>query len=44
LKEVVIIINDVIVLVDKIGYEISEGKGLLESIKKSANDRDSAID
>jgi multidrug efflux pump subunit AcrB len=38
-----IIINDAIVLVDKIGYELGEGKGLLESIKKAANDRFSPI-
>jgi multidrug efflux pump subunit AcrB len=38
-----IIINDAIVLVDKIGYELGEGKALLESIKKAANDRFSPI-
>jgi multidrug efflux pump subunit AcrB len=38
-----IIINDAIVLIDKIGSELNEGKGLLESIKKSANDRFSPI-
>ncbi|MEM6841151.1 MAG: efflux RND transporter permease subunit [Bacteroidota bacterium] len=38
-----IIINDAIVLVDKIGSELKEGKGLVESIKKSANDRFSPI-
>ena len=38
-----IIINDAIVLVDKIGTELKEGKGLVESIKKSANDRFSPI-
>ena len=38
-----IIINDAIVLVDKIGYELEEGKGLQESIKKAANDRFSPI-
>ncbi len=38
-----IIINDAIVLVDKIGTERGEGKGLLESIKKAANDRFSPI-
>ncbi len=38
-----IIINDAIVLVDKIGSELEEGKGLLESIKKAANDRFSPI-
>ncbi len=38
-----IIINDAIVLIDKMGYELDEGKGLLESIKKAANDRFSPI-
>lgn len=38
-----IIINDAIVLVDKIGSELSEGKGLIDSIRKSANDRFSPI-
>ncbi len=38
-----IIINDAIVLIDKIGSELDEGKGLLESIKKAANDRFSPI-
>lgn len=38
-----IIINDAIVLVDKIGFELGQGKGLLNSIKKSANDRFSPI-
>lgn len=38
-----IIINDAIVLVDKIGTELKSGNGLLESIKKSANDRFSPI-
>lgn len=34
-----IIINDAIVLIDKMGSELNEKKGLLESIKKAANDR-----
>lgn len=38
-----IIVNDAIVLVDKIGNELGEGKGLPESIKKAANDRFSPI-
>lgn len=38
-----IIINDAIVLVDKIGTEVATGKPLLECIKKSANDRFSPI-
>lgn len=38
-----IIINDAIVLVDKIGSEIGSGMPLLESIKKAANDRFSPI-
>ncbi len=38
-----IIINDAIVLVDKIGHEMEEGNGLLESVKKAANDRFSPI-
>ncbi len=38
-----IIINDAIVLVDKIGNEIEDGNGLLESVKKAANDRFSPI-
>lgn len=38
-----IIINDAIVLIDKMGFELNEGKGLLESIKKAANDRFSPI-
>ncbi len=38
-----IIINDAIVLVDKIGSELEEGNGLLESVKKAANDRFSPI-
>lgn len=38
-----IIINDAIVLIDKIGSELNEGRELLESIKKSANDRFSPI-
>lgn len=38
-----IIINDAIVLIDKMGSELNEGKGLLESIKKAANDRFSPI-
>ncbi len=38
-----IIINDAIVLVDKIGTELAEGKSLIDSIKKSANDRFSPI-
>jgi multidrug efflux pump subunit AcrB len=38
-----IIVNDAIVLVDKIGHEMGEGKGLLESIKKAVNDRFSPI-
>lgn len=38
-----IIINDAIVLVDKIGYEMKEGKGLMPSLKKAANDRFSPI-
>jgi len=38
-----IIINDAIVLIDKIGSEIKEGNGLLESIKKAVNDRFSPI-
>jgi multidrug efflux pump subunit AcrB len=38
-----IIINDAIVLVDKVGYELKEGNELLESIKKAANDRFSPI-
>lgn len=38
-----IIINDAIVLIDKMGSELNEGKGLLESIKKTANDRFSPI-
>jgi len=38
-----IIINDAIVLVDKIGTEIDGGNSLLGSLKKSANDRFSPI-
>jgi multidrug efflux pump subunit AcrB len=38
-----IIINDAIVLVDKIGAEIKEGNDLLSSIKQAANDRFSPI-
>lgn len=38
-----IIINDAIVLVDKIGSELEGGKGLLESIKQAASDRFSPI-
>lgn len=38
-----IIINDAIVLVDKIGTELKEGRGFMESIKKAANDRFSPI-
>jgi multidrug efflux pump subunit AcrB len=38
-----IIINDAIVLIDKIGYELEGGNVLLESIKKAANDRFSPI-
>ncbi|HMQ49167.1 MAG TPA: efflux RND transporter permease subunit [Saprospiraceae bacterium] len=38
-----IIINDAIVLVDKIGTELNEGNGLLESIKSAANHRFSPI-
>ncbi|MEL6557561.1 MAG: efflux RND transporter permease subunit [Bacteroidota bacterium] len=38
-----IIINDAIVLVDKIGSECNSGKPLLDSIKKAANDRFSPI-
>lgn len=38
-----IIINDAIVLVDKIGTEVNEGRPVLESIKKAANDRFSPI-
>ena len=38
-----IIINDAIVLVDKIGTELAGGKPLIESITKSANDRFSPI-
>ncbi len=38
-----IIINDAIVLVDKIGTELNEGKGLIESIKQAANHRFSPI-
>ncbi|WP_424003613.1 efflux RND transporter permease subunit [Maribacter sp. IgM3_T14_3] len=38
-----IIINDAIVLIDKMGSELNEGKGLLESIKKATNDRFSPI-
>lgn len=38
-----IIINDAIVLLDKIGTELGVGKGLIESIKKGANDRFSPI-
>lgn len=38
-----IVINDAIVLIDKIGSELAEGKGLLESIKQAANDRFSPI-
>ncbi len=38
-----IIVNDAIVLVDKIGYELEEGKGLIDCIKKAANDRFSPI-
>lgn len=38
-----IVINDAIVLIDKIGIELAEGKGLLESIKQAANDRFSPI-
>lgn len=38
-----IIINDAIVLVDKIGTEVNSGRPLLESIKKAANDRFSPI-
>ena len=38
-----IIINDGIVLVDKIGYEFDKGKDLLPSIKKASNDRFSPI-
>lgn len=38
-----IIINDAIVLVDKIGSEVDSGKPLLDAIKKAANDRFSPI-
>lgn len=38
-----IIINDAIVLIDKMGSELEGGNGLLESIKKAANDRFSPI-
>ena len=38
-----IVINDAIVLVDKIGSELAEGNGLVESIKQAANDRFSPI-
>jgi multidrug efflux pump subunit AcrB len=38
-----IIINDAIVLVDKIGSELAEGKPLIKAIKKAANDRFSPI-
>lgn len=38
-----IVINDAIVLVDKIGTELESGKSLMDSIKKSANDRFSPI-
>jgi multidrug efflux pump subunit AcrB len=38
-----IIINDAIVLVDKIGAEIKDGNDLLSSIKQAANDRFSPI-
>ncbi len=38
-----IIINDAIVLIDKIGTELDEGGSLIDSIKKSANDRFSPI-
>ncbi len=38
-----IVINDSIVLVDKIGTELESGKTLIESIKQSANDRFSPI-
>lgn len=38
-----IIINDAIVLVDKIGIELSEGNPLKESIRQAANDRFSPI-
>lgn len=38
-----IIVNDAIVLVDKIGSELEKGKGLMESIKQAANDRLSPI-
>lgn len=38
-----IIINDAIVLVDKIGYEMEGGKSLLDSVKQAANDRFSPI-
>lgn len=38
-----IIINDAIVLLDKFGSERASGKGLMDSIKKAANDRFSPI-
>ena len=38
-----IVINDAIVLIDKIGSELAEGKGLVESIRQAANDRFSPI-
>ncbi len=38
-----IIINDAIVLVDKVGSELDRGKSLIDSIKKAANDRFSPI-
>ncbi|MBI1317002.1 AcrB/AcrD/AcrF family protein [bacterium] len=38
-----IVINDAIVLVDKIGTELEAGNSMLDSIRKSANDRFSPI-
>ncbi len=38
-----IIINDAIVLIDKVGIELSSGKTIMDSIKKAANDRFSPI-
>ncbi|MGF1565923.1 MAG: efflux RND transporter permease subunit [Flavobacteriales bacterium] len=38
-----IVINDAIVLIDKMGTELKEGRGLMESIIKAANDRFSPI-
>ncbi|MDX2245161.1 MAG: efflux RND transporter permease subunit [Bacteroidia bacterium] len=38
-----IIVNDAIVLIDKIGSELEKEKGLQESIKQAANDRFSPI-